>query len=349
MGDSFVYAGAGMWRGGSVAGAFRLRVGEDRWEKLGDGLPDKLSVHSIVVHPRQPERVFLATQDGPFFSEDHGAHWQRPDFPERDRQIWSILVDPHNPETIYAGAAPVAIYRSTDGGAHWRLASSPEIPDRATMPFPCRVMRIARDSASPRHLFAAIEVNGAMRSRDGGESWEDCSESLLRLADNPRLKSKLVSDTETEGMLDGHALCVSAGAPGNVFYACRMGLFRSSDGGTTWRDMEVRRFSPLTYARDIRPAPLNPWRLYACLSVHATGETGSLAMSDDLGATWGRIDHGVPVGATFMQLALHARDPDQIYGIARNGQVVGTRDGGKNWRDYRLPDGCGDCYAIACG
>ena len=72
------------------------------------------------------------------------------------------LVDPHNPETLYAGAAPVAIYRSIDGGAHWRQASRPDIADRAKMPFPCRVMRMARDPASPRHLFAAIEVNGRL-------------------------------------------------------------------------------------------------------------------------------------------------------------------------------------------
>jgi len=113
--------------------------------------------------------------------------------------------------------------------------------------------------------------------------------------------------------------------------------------------MEVGRFSPLTYARDIRPAPQDPTRLYACLSVHATGDTGSLAKSDDLGATWRRIDHGVPVHATFMQLALKARDPDQVFGAARNGQIVGSVDGGKSWSEHRLPAGCEDVYGVACG
>ena len=78
-------------------------------------------------------------------------------------------------------------------------------------------------------------------------------------------------------MLDGHAMCISDAAPGAVFLACRMGLFRSDDGATSWQDIEVGRFSPLTYARDIRPAPQDPRTLYACLSVHATGNTGSLA------------------------------------------------------------------------
>lgn len=349
MADSFVYAGAGIWRGGSLAGAFRRRVGNGGFEKLGNGLPDPASVHTVAVHPEHPERVYLGTQDGPYLSEDRGAHWRRPDFPDCGVQIWSILVDPQQPETIFAGAAPVAIYKSGDGGAHWRLLARPALPERAKMPFACRVMRIALDPGDPRALYAAIEVNGVMTSRDGGASWSDSSRDLLRLAEQPRLKSRLVSDTEAEGMLDGHALCTSAAAPGTIFLACRMGLFRSADGGERWEDIEVGRYSPLTYARDIRPAPQNPTALYACLSVHATGDTGSLAKSDDLGRSWRRIDHGVPLRATMMQLALHTRDPDQVYGIARNGQVIGTQDGGKSWREHRLPEGCADCYAVACG
>jgi len=50
-----------------------------------------------------------------------------------------------------------------------------------------------------------------------------------------------------------------------------------------------------------------------------------------------------------MQLALHQRDADQVYGAARNGQIVGTQDGGKSWHEYRLPQGCADVYGIACG
>ena len=217
------------------------------------------------------------------------------------------------------------------------------------MPFACRVMRIALDTQEPRNLYATIEVNGVMRSRDQGESWEDCSAGLLRLAQEPRLKSKLVTDTEAEGMLDGHALCVTPADPDAVFLACRMGLFRSGDGGDDWQDLKVGRFSPLTYARDIRPAPQDPRMLYACLSVHATGDTGSLAVSRDIGRSWERIDHGVTPTATLMNLALHQRDPLQVYGAARNGQVIGTQDAGKSWQEYRLPQGCGDVYAIACG
>jgi photosystem II stability/assembly factor-like uncharacterized protein len=348
MADTYVYAGAGMWRGGSKSGVFRMKLGNGGFEQMTAGLPEKTSVHTITVHPLHPERVFIGTQDGPYISDDHGAHWRRPDFPDHV-QIWSFLVHPHQSETIYAGAAPVGVYRSEDGGAHWQRLAQPVLAEHVKMPFACRVMRIALDPQTPRHLYATIEVNGVMRSRDGGESWSDCNDGLIRLTENPKLKSNLGSGSEAEGMLDGHALCISDAAPGAVFLACRMGIFRSDDGATSWQDIEVGRFSPLTYARDIRPAPQDPTRLYACLSVHATGDTGSLAKSDDLGKSWRRIDHGVPIHATFMQLALHARDADQVYGAARNGQIVGTQDAGQTWHEYRLPQGCEDVYGIACG
>jgi hypothetical protein len=49
-----------------------------------------------------------------------------------------------------------------------------------------------------------------------------------------------------------------------------------------------------------------------------------------------------------MALALHPRDPDQVYCVSRCGQVFGTPDGGRTWRESRLPEGVEDVYALAC-
>jgi photosystem II stability/assembly factor-like uncharacterized protein len=48
-----------------------------------------------------------------------------------------------------------------------------------------------------------------------------------------------------------------------------------------------------------------------------------------------------------MSIALHPRDPGQVYCVSRCGQVFGTRDGGTSWRESALP--VDDVYAIACG
>jgi photosystem II stability/assembly factor-like uncharacterized protein len=343
-----VYAGAGMWRGGKKSGVFRFSSDGGAGEELKNGLPDPVSVHTIVVHPNEPSTVFIGTQDGLYLSHDRGAHWMRADFP-KDAQVWSILVLPSAPRTILAGASPVAVYRSDDGGERFRLLARPAIEERVKMGFPCRVMRLAADARRPDDIFATVEVNGVMRSHDGGASWRDCSKGLIAFAENERYKSRIGSDTDAEGMLDGHAVAVSGADPGAVWLANRMGLFRSGDGGDSWQDVEVGRFSKYTYARDIRPAPGDPKTLYAALSVHSTGETGSLARSRDLGKSWERIDHGVTAKGTMMYLALDPRDPNQVWGVTRVGQVIGTTDGGKNWREMRLPEGCGDCYAVACG
>jgi photosystem II stability/assembly factor-like uncharacterized protein len=113
--------------------------------------------------------------------------------------------------------------------------------------------------------------------------------------------------------------------------------------------MEVGRFSPLTYGRDIRVSPQDPRVLYACLSPAARSEDGSLYRSADLGETWPRFDRGVKAESTMMAVALHPRDADSVYCVSRTGQVFGTRDGGRTWSEDRLPDGVNDVYAIACG
>ncbi|HTT36109.1 MAG TPA: hypothetical protein VMH32_00420 [Burkholderiales bacterium] len=344
-----IYVGAARWTGGTRGGAFRWTQDQGGWERLGDGLPESLQVQAITVHPRQPEIVYLGAADGLYRSGDSGAHWERLDVP-RGVQIWSVLVHPASPRVLYAGTSPVGVLRSDDGGDSWRTLPDPRQPERLKMSFACRVMRLAVDPAHRDHVYAALEVGGVMRSLDGGETWTDCAAELVALAQQrPELRSRIQSDSETEGMLDAHAVCVSAARPETVYLAVRMGLFQSADCGSSWRNLEVGRFSPLTYARDIRVSPHDPRVLYACLSPAARSEDGSLYRSEDLGASWTRFDRGIRARATMMAVALDPRDPAAVHCVSRCGQVFATRDAGQTWEESRLPAGVEDVYAIACG
>src|SRR3989442_3481935 len=347
MAKSDLCVGAGKFTGGTISGLFRQAAGEDSWGKITKGLPEPASIQAVTVHPSDRDVIFAGTQDGVYRSLDGGNTWARPDFP-RGLEVWSVTVHPKNPRVVYAGTSPVGIVRSEDGGQTWKQLPNVSQPERIKMAFACRVMRIAIVPGSPDELYAGLEVAGAMRSLDGGEHWSDCSADLVTLGERPNLKSKIQSDSEAEGMLDAHALAVSDAAPGSVFLAVRMGMFRSDDKGRSWRDMEVGRFSPLTYARDVRVSPHDPRTLYACLSPAARSQDGSLYRSRDLGETWTRFDHGVKAESTMMAVALHPRDPDQVYGVTRGGQVFGTQDGGRTWHEHRLPQGVQDVYAIAC-
>lgn len=336
------YFGRGDQQG--ATGVFTRATGAESWQHV---IKDH-EAFTVAVHPRDPNVVFAGTTDGVYRSTDRGRTFARTNFPDKT-QVWSVLVDPSDAKIVYAGASPIAVYRSEDGGESFRKMPDPGMPDRAKMPFACRVMRFA---AHPRHageLYAALEVNGVMRSKDGGESWQDCSTDLIQLAQKPHLKSKIVSDTENEGMLDGHAIATTSADPDAVIVAVRMGLFRSTDEGQHWKDMEVGRFSPTTYGRDIKVSPQDPNTLYAALSVAASSKDGGVYRSGDAGKTWQRFDK-VQVHGTIMSVALHQSDPKQVYiGARYDGEVFGTQDGGKSWQAMPLPTDVQHIYSVACG
>jgi photosystem II stability/assembly factor-like uncharacterized protein len=324
-------------------------VGESEWQSLNKGLPSKAEVRAIAIHPTNPQIVYVGTQEGPYRSSDGGDHWERLNFPDRDLVVWSILFHPRNPQTLYLGTAPIAIYRSDNGGETWQRLPITTPAGMVEMGFPCRIIRLAIDPSKPDEIYAGIEVGGVIRSLDGGNTWSDCTKELLKFTEQGHLKSQIASNTEIEGVMDSHALTVSAARPGTVFLATRMGLFCSPDKGTSWQEVEIWRQSPLAYARDIQVAPHDPKTLYAALSSAAIGKAGSIYRSQDLGQTWKRFDHGVTVRSTMMTVAPSYRDPKVVYGATRKGQVFGTLDGGATWAECSLPAARQDVYALACG
>lgn len=307
------------------------------------------SSNTVFVHPTDPNIVLAGTHDGVYRSTDRGRTFKRTNFPDKSMEIWSFLVDAGNPKLVYAGGSPLAVYRSEDSGETWKRLPDPGMPTRCVMPFGLRVMRMAQHPGKPGTIFAALEVGGVMRTTDGGESWRDCSDDLIRLAKLPHLKSKIASDTSDEGMLDGHAIAINPTDPDAVIVAVRMGLFRSADDGISWQDMEVGRFSPTTYGRDIVASRCEPGTLYSALSVAAASKDGAVYRSKDKGQSWQRFDK-VQVHGTIMSVAPHATDPKQVYlGARYDGEVFGTQDGGATWQSMNLPQGVKDIYALACG
>ena len=354
-GATRIFAGAGRGEGSARntyrGGLYRRIAGEGTWQAVTAGLPADVEVRSITVHPRDSQVIFIGTQDGPYRSVDGGTRWERLGFPDRDTVIWTMALHPTRPNVVYAGAAPVALYRSEDGGDNWQRVPSAVSPAHCEREgFDTRTIRITVDPNEPDDLYLALEVSGVIRSRDGGETWRDMSESLFELAQQPHLKSNVGGRHcgDCEGMLDSHALVISPAAPGSAFLALRMGLFRSDDRGETWYDTKVGRFAPLTYCRDVLVSPHDPRVMYAALSQAAFSTAGSLYRSDDLAQSWRRIDHGVQAESTVMAVSAHPGDPDSIWCVTRAGQVIGTEDGGASWVDHRLPDGVQDVYAVAC-
>jgi photosystem II stability/assembly factor-like uncharacterized protein len=204
--------------------------------------------------------------------------------------------------------------------------------------------------AHPDVIWAAMEVNGAMRSDDGGESWTDLSEHLVTLSKQPELESALLTKDTAEGMLDVHALCISSAAPETPILALRMGLSRGEHRGETWTDLKIGQHAAhLRYGRDIVAAPWDAATLFACVADAARGSEGRLYKSEDAGANWSRLDRGITVSSTMMGVALDRNDPASIHCVTRGGQTFSSTDGGESWREYRLPAEAGAAVAVACG
>ena len=337
-----------------VGGFFRKTLDGDfsmsAWQSLTRGLPENVEARVIVCHPRERDVIYVGTQDGPYRSIDGGDSWTRLGFPERNVKIWSMAFHPTQPQVMYAGAAPVGLYRSEDGGDNWIKLKAAFDPGHCPMEFPTRTIGIAADAGRPDDVYAALEVSGVLRSSDGGDTWTDLSAHLIKLSeDNEHLKSRLGSDTDASGMLDSHAIAMSSASSGNPFLAVRMGIFRSPDRGVSWSDIEVGRHSPMTYCRDVMVSPHDPRVLYACLSESSRGQVGSLWRSDDVGASWRRMDHGFTARATMMSSAVSPRDAAAVCCVSRCGQVFATPDTGATWHESQLPQNVQDVYAVACG
>lgn len=347
----YVYVGVGDWYGAPkdvpTHGLYRMPAGGGAWESLSNGLPDKVEVRAIVIDRESPNEIIVGTQNGPYRSRDGGESWQALPLPGGDPVVWSILRHPHEPDTLFVGTQGTDIFRSRDGGASWQKLDVPVPEGMVQMGFPCRVVRLAIDPNNPDDVYAGLEVGGVVRSRDGGDTWEGCNATLLQFAQQDRLKSRIVSDTENEGMMDSHALTISSASPGTVFLANRMGLFRSDDRGERWQELGIGRYSPLTYARDVTVSPHDPNTMLAALSVAAMSDEGSLYQSRDRGQTWKRFDHDISIESTLMVVAPSVSRPERVYCAARRGQVFGTEDGGVTWSETRLPGGAQGVYAMA--
>jgi hypothetical protein len=142
-GTGYSVSGAGVqFRGG----LFRRIAGEGEWHALSAGLPENVEVRAIAVHPQNSDVIYVGTQDGPYRSTDGGDRWERLGFPERGAVVWSLSIHPTRPNIMYAGLAPVALYRSEVAAT--RGASSPRRNRRRT----------ARGLASTRALSGSPSI-----------------------------------------------------------------------------------------------------------------------------------------------------------------------------------------------
>lgn len=156
-----------------------LVTSADRGETWTDRRPGgPYDTHTLVVHPRQSDRLYSAAGDGYFESHDGGVSWERREEGLEHRYVWGLAVDPADPEAVVISAARSAgaahggtraeswIYRKSGGDTCWQVAAN-GLPD----PDGTTISTLVADAATLGVVYAANN-RGIFRSEDLGESWE---------------------------------------------------------------------------------------------------------------------------------------------------------------------------------
>ena len=146
------------------------------WARIGPrrGFAYEASVRCIAMHPKQHNILFAGTERGLYRSEDAGANWKYLDSALNPHYVWTIGIDPANPDNMFVGTGtptPAMLFRSKDSGRSWDKRPVEVATECEAVGTP-RFTGIAVDPIEPNHVWAGLEVDGARHSSDGGETWE---------------------------------------------------------------------------------------------------------------------------------------------------------------------------------
>jgi photosystem II stability/assembly factor-like uncharacterized protein len=305
----------------------------------------------------QPNVFYIGGVDGGVWkSDDYGRTWH-PIFDEQPTQsIGAIAVAPSNPEIVYVTSGEGlqrpdlsvgdGIYKSTDAGktwAHLGLRDGQQIPALAVDPHdPNRVF-----AAALGHPYGPNRERGIFRSTDGGASWQK-----VLFKDENTGGSDVEIDPSNPNTVYA-SLWQSRLGPwedNNAFSGSGGGLFKSTDGGNTWRQLSSGLPADLVQI-NVAIAPSQPDRLYATISTTQPGAYASdkglgFYRSDDGGANWTRITNdprpAMKIGGGDLPIArVDPKNPDVVYSASI--VTVRSTDGGKTWESIRGAPG-GDDY-----
>jgi photosystem II stability/assembly factor-like uncharacterized protein len=294
-------------------GLWQSQDGGKSWArgKLWKGYQGGRSVFGMAVHPREPNVIYAGSDEGLYRSEDRGINFEHIAGPLDEFKVWRVAIDPVDPDTMFAGTAPAKVFRSRDGGQRWEELDVPFSEDCFNVNVP-RVLAIAIDPSDHRIVWAGVEVGGACRSLDGGDTW-------TRLSNGPLEE------------LDVHDIKVIPGKTGGAIVTLPSEIYETEDKGESWHELGVHSQFPLPYCRSLVFKQDNPQVILAAIGDNALGEAGTIQRSTDGGATWETPFLPVNPNTHMECFATHPADPNLILGCSHYGQLFGSSDGGEWW------------------
>ena len=261
-------------------------------------------ITAIAVDPTDADVIYVGTESaGIYKTIDGGRSWSPAHNGLGRAAIDTLIIDRGDPRRLYAGTLLGGVYYSVDGGSSWTAGRNSAM----SMEW---IAAVVLDPVNSRHLyFAAGADRGIYESHDGGETWSSVQKSQCP---------------------DGRQSLVVSPGDGNVLYStsmawpgsrCDPGVYRSADGGRTWRLTGLG--AQPEQKKELWIDAIDGRTLYT--------SSGGLLQTSDAGESWHVVS-----SAPCHVLLVDPLNPDAVV-------CDGTRkstDGGQTWSDlgWRLGD-----------
>jgi photosystem II stability/assembly factor-like uncharacterized protein len=276
------------------------------------GLADTRQIGRIRVHPKNPDIVYVAAlghvfgpneQRGVFRSTDGGKNWQKVLYRGDKAGAVDLVLDPTNPNVIYAGFWEVyrkpwtlesggpgsGLHKSTDGGDTWNEITRNQGLPKGVI----GNIGVAVSPANPERVWAIIEAEdgGVFRSDNGGRTWAKVNEQRA-LRQRAWYYTRIYGDPQNA----------------DTVYVLNTGFYKSNDGGRTYSNISV----PHGDNHDLWIAPNDPARMI-------NSNDGGANVSYNGGKSWSEQDQAT---AQFYRVALDQDFPYNIYGAQQDNSTV---------------------------
>ncbi|HEX7294147.1 MAG TPA: hypothetical protein VF251_00255, partial [Pyrinomonadaceae bacterium] len=302
---------------------------------------------SVVGVPRDPNTYYVGAASGGIWKTiDGGVHWQPISDSLPVSSIGALAIAPSDPNIVWAGTGEPwirshisvgqGVYKSSDAGKTWTLVGLEKTG---------RISRVVIHPTNPDivmvaalgHAYGPQPERGIYRTTNGGKTWE-----RVLFTDENSGASFLEMDPQNPNVLfagmwpiEIHTWGRHSGGPGS-------GLFKSTDGGVTWKKLTGNGLPTRTTGKVIvAVAPTNSKRVYAMIEtgdgVPLNGQEtdrGKLWRSDDGGETWRLVSYDRNLGGRthyYFRMAVAPDNENEMYFLTA-GYSVST-DGGQTLRE----------------
>ena len=338
---------------GTMKGAFLFRSNADRkeWDVAGPYFPGR-SVYAMNFDGRNGRQRLWAAVNSSYWgsflssSNDFGRTWSDPEaynikFPEDSevslKQIWQVVPGhPSEPDTLYCGVEPAALFKSTDAGETWSL-------ERGLFDHPHRTQwmpgggglclhTILPDPKNDQRLYVAISTGGVYRTDDGGKSWQ------------PRNKGIQARFLPPDQQFPEWGQCVHKvvshpSNPDRMFLQHHWGIYRSDDAGDSWNDIGKGVPSDFGFAMEMDPHNADTVYVIPIESdeFRCTPEAKlRVYRTKNAGSSWEPLTEGLPQEDAFEtilrdSMKADANNPTGLYFGTRSGKLFGSNNGGESW------------------